>query len=84
MLWIRPPNSADPILNNINPDQTGLKEVVFEFKHNFIALTYKCTSKRVGPQVLPTLVTALPEKFLIPGSSLIWVCPVCPELSVGS
>ena len=32
------------------------------FKHNyFIALTYTCTSKRVGPQVLPTLVTALPN-----------------------
>ena len=35
--------------------------MVFEFKHILLLLAYKYTSKRVGPQVLPTLVTALPE-----------------------
>ena len=34
----------------------------FLFKHILLLNIHTCTSKRVGPQVLPTLVTALPEK----------------------
>ena len=39
----------------------GSANVAFDQLVGHNALTYKCTSKRVRPQVLPALVMALPE-----------------------